>query len=88
MTQYRLAELLDVSFKTVQSWEQGKNKIPRLVEKVINIMLTYPPFLSALKGEPHQIMSKVGDWLIDPKSGCILTLMGLSSNMKLIAWLK
>jgi DNA-binding XRE family transcriptional regulator len=35
LTQQELADELEVSLHTVQSWEQGKNPIPKWVEKII-----------------------------------------------------
>jgi DNA-binding transcriptional regulator YiaG/mRNA-degrading endonuclease RelE of RelBE toxin-antitoxin system len=51
LTQAQLAEVLDISIKTVQAYEQGRAEIPGLVLKVLRLMRKYSVFSSIFCGE-------------------------------------
>jgi DNA-binding transcriptional regulator YiaG len=51
LTQARLAEILDISIKSVQAYEQGRTDVPGLVAKVMRLMSSDSVFRSLFKGE-------------------------------------
>lgn len=51
VTQAQLAEIIDVSIKTVQAYEQGRAEIPGLVLKVLRLMRQDTVFCSLFRGE-------------------------------------
>ena len=51
VTQAHLAEILDISIKTVQAYEQGRAEIPGLVSKVLRLMRQNSVFRSLFRGE-------------------------------------
>lgn len=56
LTQAQLAEILDISIKTVQSYEQGRVEPPGLVVKVLRLLRSNATFKAIFQGD------------IDPKS--------------------
>jgi|GEM_PF-3234997 len=56
LTQAQLAEILDISIKTVQSYEQGRIEPPGLVAKVLRLLRSNATFKTIFQGD------------IDPKS--------------------
>lgn len=50
VTQAQLAEILDVSIKTVQAYEQGRAEVPGLVAKVLRLMDNDTVFRGIFKG--------------------------------------
>jgi len=51
VTQACLAEILDISVKSVQAYEQGRSEIPGLVAKVLRLMHKNSIFRSLFCGE-------------------------------------
>jgi DNA-binding transcriptional regulator YiaG len=51
VTQAHLAEILDISIKTVQAYEQGRAEVPGLVSKVLRLMRQDPVFQGLFRGE-------------------------------------
>jgi DNA-binding transcriptional regulator YiaG len=54
VTQSQLAEILDISVKTVQAYEQGRAEIPGLVSKVLRLMQRDGVFRGIFRGEMSQ----------------------------------
>jgi DNA-binding transcriptional regulator YiaG len=51
MTQAQFAELLDLSIKTIQAYEQGRIEVPGLVAKVLRLASDDGVFQAIFKGE-------------------------------------
>lgn len=51
VTQAQLAEILDISIKTVQAYEQGRAEIPGLVSKVLRLMRQDSVYRGLFRGE-------------------------------------
>jgi transcriptional regulator with XRE-family HTH domain len=78
LTQKQLAKLFDLSIKTIQAYEQGKNVIPGLIAKNLRLMNSDNNFFSKMIGKITPLAKQC------PDENTQLTIKRLKEKLKSI----